>query len=74
MMKEKYQIRFLKQDDISTVTSIVKLSFEISYLIPSIYRGFGIEKFITNELDNPFSSYKYFVISNGEEIIGYAEF
>lgn len=73
-MKENYKIKFLKKEDISTVISLVKLSFQASYLIPSIYRGVGIEKFIANELDNPFSSYKYFVVYNRKEIVGYAEF
>ena len=43
-------------------------------MIPSIYRAKGIEKFISNELDNLFSPYKYFVLCYENEIAGYVEY
>lgn len=73
-MKENYEIRFLRAKDIVAAVNIVRSSFEEDYLIPSVYRSKGIEKFIYFELDNPFSAYKYFVICKGKEIVGFAEF
>jgi ribosomal protein S18 acetylase RimI-like enzyme len=73
-MKENYNIRNLNENDILSVVNIVRGSFDEEYLLPSIYRGKGIEKFINNELKNKFSPYKYFVLCNDELVIGYAEF
>lgn len=74
MTKERYKIEELKKEDIETVVNLVRSSFEKKYLIPSIYRGKGIEKFISNEIDNPFSPYKYFVFWDENTIAGYAEY
>ncbi|MBW8360006.1 MAG: GNAT family N-acetyltransferase [Weeksellaceae bacterium] len=73
-MKESYRIEALKPHEVSTVVSIVKNSFEPTYLIPSVYRGDGIAEFITAELQNPYSVYRYFVLYEDEVLAGYAEF
>lgn len=73
-MKENYEIRLLRAKDVVAAVNIVRSSFEAAYLIPSVYRCKGIEKFIYFELDNPFSAYKHFVICKGNEIVGFAEF
>lgn len=74
MTKERYRIEELKKEDVETVVNLVRSSFEKKYLIPSIYRGKGIDKFISNEIDNPFSPYKYFVLWDENTIAGYAEY
>lgn len=74
MMKEEYSFEPLQKKDVETVVKIVRDSFDKQYLIPSIYRGKGISKFITNELENNFSPYRYFVIKSNGEIAGYTEF
>lgn len=74
MTKEKYSIRSIVKEDIGKVVNLVTTSFEKDFLIPSIYRGKGIEKFISNELDNKFSPYRYFVFCYENEIAGYAEY
>ena len=74
MMKENYKINLLQQKDVSKATNIVKTSFEKTYLIPSIYRGRGIEHFISNEIENPFSPYRYFVLFEENVIVGFAEY
>lgn len=74
MTKEKYNIRSIVKEDVAKVVSLVTSSFEQDYLIPSIYRGKGIAKFISNELDNIFSPYRYFVLCCENEIAGYVEF
>lgn len=73
-MKENYRIETLKLEDIDSVVSIVRESFEPTYLIPSVYRGSGISRFLDNELKNPFSPYRYFVLFEGDQVAGYAEF
>lgn len=74
MTKEKYSIRSIEKEDVAKVVRLVTTSFEKEYLIPSIYKGKGIEKFISNELDNQFSPYKHFVLCYENEIAGYVEF
>lgn len=74
MTKEEYNIRLLEKQDISKAIALVTSSFEKEFLIPSIYRGKGIEKFITKELDNIFSPYRYFVLLNENEVAGYLEY
>lgn len=74
MTKEKYNIRFAKKEDVADIVKLVRTSFDENYLIPSIYRGRGIEKFLLHELDNPFSPYRYFVLCDDNEIAGYAEY
>ncbi|OJX49483.1 MAG: hypothetical protein BGO88_14675 [Flavobacterium sp. 38-13] len=74
MTKENYNIRFAKKDDVAEIVKLVRTSFNQNYLIPSIYRGKGIEKFVLQELDNPFSPYRYFVLMDEDEIAGYAEY
>ncbi|TXF77540.1 GNAT family N-acetyltransferase [Chryseobacterium sp.] len=73
-MKESCRIETLKPDEVGTVVSIVKNSFEPLYLIPSIYRGDGIAHFIAAELQNPYSMYRYFVLYEGDVLAGYAEY
>ena len=73
-MKENYKINLLQPKDVSKVIDIVKASFERTYLIPSIYRGKGIENFISNEIENPFSPYRYFVLFETNVIVGFAEY
>jgi hypothetical protein len=54
---------------------MVRTSFEPIYLVASIYRGHGIEKFIRGELKNRFSPYKYFVITDmNDMLLAFAEF
>lgn len=74
MMKEKFRIEELKKENLKFIVELVRSSFEKKYLIPSIYRAKGIEKFISNELDNHFSPYKYFVMWENDVIVGYAEY
>jgi len=74
MMKEEYNIEPLQEQDVDTVVNMVRESFDKKYLIPSIYRGKGISKFITNELENKFSPYRYFVLKYDGKIAGYTEF
>ncbi|MEQ6123432.1 GNAT family N-acetyltransferase [Pseudotenacibaculum sp. MALMAid0570] len=73
-MKEEYKIREMVENDVLAVVELVRSSFHGNYLIPSIYRGNGIDKFIINELNNPFSPYNYTVICKDEQVIGYTEF
>lgn len=74
MMKEKYNIRPLVEKDLKQVVNLVTSSFKKEYLIPSIYRGKGIVKFISSELQNTFSPYKYFVLCLENEIAGFIEY
>lgn len=74
MTKEEYNIRLLEKQDVSKAIALVSSSFEKEYLIPSIYRGNGIEKFISKELDNKFSPYRYFVLLYENEVAGYLEY
>jgi N-acetylglutamate synthase-like GNAT family acetyltransferase len=74
MTNEEYSIRSIIKEDVEKVVSLVTSSFEKEYLISSIYRGKGIEKFISNELDNQFSPYRYFILCHDNEIAGYVEF
>lgn len=73
-MKEKFSIKEMKKEDIPVVVKLVRESFDNTYLIPSIYRAKGIVKFISNELENKLSPYKYFCFWNGDQIIGFSEF
>src|SRR5665647_738318 len=74
MMKEKYNIKELDKNDIALAVNLVRRSFNNDFLIPSIYRSKGIERFIANELENRFSPYKYFVICIDNVIVGFVEF
>ena len=74
MNKEKYNIRPLKIEDVKFVVDIVRASFDSKYIIPSIYRGHGIEQFILFEMKNPFTQYKFFVLCEGSTIAGYSEY
>ncbi|HEY1196823.1 GNAT family N-acetyltransferase [Flavobacterium sp.] len=74
MMKERYRIEELKKENLKLVVELVRSSFENKYLIPSIYRTKGIEKFISNELENHFSPYRYFVMFENDVIMAYAEY
>ncbi|WP_353085160.1 GNAT family N-acetyltransferase [Flavobacterium sp.] len=73
-MKEKYNIRFATKKDISSIVFLVRTAFEKKYLIPSVYRGKGIDEFILGELENNFSKFKYFLICEKDKVIGCAEF
>lgn len=74
MMKEKIIIRNLEKREISKIVKLVRSSFDNKYLKTSIYETDGIENFIKNELENPFSPYHYFVAEYESDIIGFAEF
>lgn len=74
MMKEVHNIRPIQPDDVVAVVNIVGSSFDNNYLIPSIYRCKGITDFISFEINNMFSPYRYFVYCIDEEIAGYAEY
>ncbi|MBP4141518.1 GNAT family N-acetyltransferase [Flavobacterium sp. P4023] len=74
MMKEKYNIRLLVKEDVNEIVNLVRISFDNTYLIPSIYRAKGIVDFISSELENPFSPYRYFVLWDKNTIAGYAEY
>lgn len=73
-MKENYSIRGIEKEHIASLVDLVRSSFESNYIIPSIYRGAGIIKFVEREIENQFSPYRYFVLWDGEVIAGYAEF
>jgi ribosomal protein S18 acetylase RimI-like enzyme len=74
MMREKYNIRFATKKDTPSIVYLVTTAFEKKYLIPSVYRGKGIDKFILGELENNFSRFKYFLICDKDKVIGCAEF
>ncbi|TDE29155.1 GNAT family N-acetyltransferase [Flavobacterium ranwuense] len=74
MMKEVHNIRPIQEEDIDAVVEVVREAFDSNYLIPSIYRCKGIRNFISSEINNVFSPYRYFVYCVGEEIAGYAEY
>lgn len=74
MMKENYKIKLIQQENISSFVKIIRESFKSEYLIPSIYRGEGIEKYIQCELNNNFSPNRYFAAYNDYQILGCAEF
>lgn len=73
-MKENYKVKQLEKDNVKSFVRIIRESFQSQHLVPSIYRGKGIERFILNELDNAFSPYRYFVAYNSSQIVGCAEF
>ena len=73
-MKEVHNIRQIQEEDVDAVVDVVRGAFDNNYLIPSIYRCKGIKDFISNEINNMFSPYRYFVYCVGEEIAGYAEY
>ncbi|MEN6352330.1 MAG: GNAT family N-acetyltransferase [Bacteroidales bacterium] len=74
MMKENYKIRLINKDEVERFVQIFRESFKTEYLIPSIYRGLGIENFILNELNNPLSPYRYFGLFYNDKLIGCAEY
>lgn len=74
MMKENYKIKQLEIDDVKDFVRIIRESFQSHHLVPSIYRGKGVEQFIINEMDNIFSPYKYFVAYHNNQVVGSAEF
>lgn len=74
MMKEVHDIRPIQPNDVVSVVNIVRSSFDNNYLIPSIYRCKGITDFISIEINNMFSPYRYFVYCVDEIIAGYAEY
>ena len=73
-MKENYKIKQLEIDDVKDFVRIIRESFQSHHLVPSIYRGKGVEQFIINEMDNIFSPYKYFVAYHNNQVVGSAEF
>ena len=73
-MNEEVEIKELEVKDVSTVVGLVRDSFHKNYIIPSIYRGKGINKFIKSELENKFSPYKYFVLYVNNKVAAYAEY
>lgn len=73
-MSEEFEIKELEAKDVATVVDLVRTSFDSNYIIPSIYRGKGIAKFILSELENEFSPYKYFVLYCNNKIAAYTEY
>ncbi|WP_348713012.1 GNAT family N-acetyltransferase [Tenacibaculum sp. 190524A05c] len=73
-MSEEPKIKELETKDISDVVELVRNSFHENYIIPSIYRGKGIAEFISNELENKFTAYKYFVLKIKDKVAAFAEF
>ncbi|SED67595.1 Acetyltransferase (GNAT) family protein [Tenacibaculum sp. MAR_2010_89] len=73
-MNEEFEVSELLAKDVDTVVNLVRTSFKKSYIIPSIYRGEGINKFILNELENEFSPYKYFVLYINNKVVAYTEY
>ncbi len=69
-----YSIGLLQKSDVRSFIQIIRKSFIPDYLILSIYRARGIENFISSEIDNYFSPYRYFVVSENKRIVGCAEF
>lgn len=73
-MNENYSINKLITADVHSVVTLIRSSFEETYLIPSIYRGSGIENFILKELENPCSPYLYFTVSCNDHVIAFSEY
>ena len=73
-MNEEIEIKELEVNDVNTVVGLVRDSFNNNYIIPSIYRGKGISKFIKSELENKFSIYKYFVLYANNKVAAYVEY
>lgn len=74
MMREEMKIIKASTKDIREIVSLVRESFDEEYLIPSIYRGRGVEFFLNYELENAFSPYCFFVAIEENDVIGYCEF
>jgi len=74
MMKEKKEIREINSNEVEIFINIIRKALDFSYLIPSIYRSDNIYKFITIELTNKFSPYKYFGVFDSDQMIACAEF
>ncbi|SUI97317.1 putative acetyltransferase [Sphingobacterium spiritivorum] len=73
-MKEDIKIDFAIIDDVESIVSLVRSSFDKSYLEISIYKCKGIASFIITELNNQYSPYKYLVAKIGDKIVGFVEF
>ena len=74
MKEENIKFRFASPEDVKSIVLLVRESFNELYLISSIYRCFGIESFISTEIKNQFSPYRYFVAEIDEKIVGFAEY
>lgn len=74
MSEENLKIRLATYEDINSIVSLVRSSFNETYLIASIYTCKGIEKFIKFEMENECSPYRYFVAELNNSIVGFAEF
>ena len=74
MNEENLNIRLASVEDIAKIVSLVRTSFNDLYLTASIYKCFGIEKFICNEIENEYSPYKYFIAEIDNYIVGFVEF
>ena len=72
-MRENLEIVRASKELIPEIVELVNTSLKDDYLIPSIYRGSGIVKYLENEFDNPNSLYYYFVVKHENKIIGYCE-
>lgn len=73
-MKEEIKIDIAVVSDIGCIIDLVRSSFNEAYLKSSIYRCKGIADFISAELNNSFSPYKYFVAKMHNKIVGFVEF
>lgn len=73
MMKEELKVERAVKNQIPQIVELVRSSLDETYLIPSIYRGNSIEKYLENEFNNPKSPYYYFVVIFKNEIVGYCE-
>ena len=72
-MKEVLRVDRAKEEQISQIIKLVRTSLEETYLIPSIYRGDGIEKYLKSEFHNHKTPYSFFVVSIDDQIVGYCE-
>lgn len=74
MNEESFKIRLASVEDSVKIVSLVRSSFDDLYLTASIYKCFGIEKFICDEIENEYSPYRYFVAEIDNTIVGFVEF
>ncbi|WP_337085107.1 GNAT family N-acetyltransferase [Elizabethkingia anophelis] len=73
-MREEIELRLAQTKDIDIMISLVRSSFDPAHLHTSIYTCKGIKDFITIEINNPYSPYKYFVAILDNKLVGFAEF
>ncbi|HAY3551962.1 GNAT family N-acetyltransferase [Elizabethkingia meningoseptica] len=74
MMREEIELRLAQTKDIDIMIPLVRSSFDPAHLQTSIYTCKGIKDFISIEINNPYSPYKYFVAILNDKLAGFAEF